>query len=387
MWLAVHDPLQIVSLQLYIMIDTSKKLTTVIEKVYRAGRVGLDTEFFWERTYYPKLGLVQMAISEKECFLIDALAIEDLSPLGDLVADPEVEKVFHDAEQDVLILRRLGKAPPQRIFDTQWAAGFCGHKACISLQDVLRAFGLADLGKTATRTDWLRRPLSEEQLAYAEDDVRHLVHLRDVLLAHARARGREEWVLEEVKRYDDPAYFEERDPNLQYKRLKGTHGLTQRGLAIAREGARWREHQAREHDRTRSHVVSDQLLIALAKHRPRTTQALKNLDGPFKGAVKKYGTQLLEIVENGLKIPLSECPVAVGRPAKKTDLKARADAALAFMREKCEESGIDPVLTASRSHVTAIIGAANLEQVKDHPLLNGWRKQFLGDAFLALIRP
>lgn len=367
------------------MIDSAEKLRDLVRRARRAGCVALDTEFVWERTYYPRLGLVQVALSSEECHLIDALAIEDLRPLGKLIGDTKVEKVFHDAEQDLTILRRIGGANPCRIFDTQHSAGFCGVSRSISLQDALRVFELADLEKTETRTDWTKRPLSDQQIAYAKDDVRYLIALRDALLSHARVRGRDGWMREELERYDAPELYEDRDPDKHFRRVKGVQSLSARGLAVLREGVRWREDEARNRDRTRSHIVSDQLLVALARHRPRNAIALKNLEGPFQRAIRKYSNSLLAIVDRGSAIPLKECPKPARRPSKKAELKARADKALAFMRARCAEAGIDPILMASRAQVTSVIGGTHLEHLKGHPLLVGWRKDFLGEEFLELL--
>ena len=367
------------------MIDTPDKLAELVERAIQSGGVGLDTEFRWERTYYPQLGLVQVALADGSCHLVDTLAVRDLRPFGKLLADPTVEKVFHDSEQDLMILRRLGGARPRRIFDTQHSAGFCGQSCTISLQDALRAFGLAELEKTETRTDWLRRPLSDEQLAYAKDDVRYLLPLRDALLAHARARGRDAWMREELDRYEDPEIYEERDASKQYRRIKGAQGLTARGLAVLRDVARWREEEARRLDRTRGHVVSDALLVALARHRPRSLAAMQNLEGPYQRSIRRHHAALLAAVARGLALPLRECPKPPRRPPRKQDLKARADAALKFVREKCAEAAMDPLLLTSRAHVTALIGAAHLEHMRDHPLLNGWRKVFLGEGFVELL--
>jgi ribonuclease D len=143
-------------------------------------------------------------------------ALEDLAPLARLLADADVEKVLHDAAQDLTILRRATGAEPRRVFDTQRAAGFVGLSATLSLQDLLRETIGVEIGKGEQRTDWLRRPLSPAQITYARADVRHLPEVRRRLLDRAHVRGRVAWIMEEMLRYDDPALYVEGDPMDQH---------------------------------------------------------------------------------------------------------------------------------------------------------------------------
>ena len=177
-------------------------LADVVARARAAGVAALDTEFVWERTYFPRLGLVQLAWPEGrgdvEVALLDAPALGDLAPLAELLADQAVEKVLHDAGQDLIILRRATGADPRRVFDTQRAAGFVGLSGSLSLQDLLRETVGVEIAKGEQRTDWLRRPLSPAQLAYAESDVRHLPEVRRRLMDSAQLRGRAAWVTEEI---------------------------------------------------------------------------------------------------------------------------------------------------------------------------------------------
>ena len=164
------------------MIDTTEKLHVLVERARKIDAVALDTEFVWERTYYPRLGLIQLALSREECFLIDPCALEDLSPLGELLADPTVVKIFHDASQDLAILRSATGAEPKSIFDTRLAAGFGGLSSTLSLAALVEILLDVKLKKTETRTNWLKRPLHPQQKDYALDDVRYLRKVRVLLL-------------------------------------------------------------------------------------------------------------------------------------------------------------------------------------------------------------
>ncbi|MDA0712136.1 MAG: ribonuclease D, partial [bacterium] len=176
------------------MISTEAGLKDVVRQARQSDCVALDTEFVWEDTYYPRLGIIQIGWSETNCFLIDAVAISDLSALGDLLTDAQTVKILHDAQQDLWILRHATGVTPCRIFDTRSAAGFSGMSSTLSLSNLLRACLNVQLAKTETRTDWLQRPLSDDQLDYALDDIRYLPALYHHLEALALELGRGEWL-------------------------------------------------------------------------------------------------------------------------------------------------------------------------------------------------
>ena len=159
------------------MIRTTDALADVVRLARKAGAVGVDTEFVWDRTYYPTLGLIQIGYPDGHCELIDALEIQDWSPLAVLMSDPNTVKILHDAQQDLNILHRVCNGYPKNIFDTQRSCGFIGMSSTISLSELLKSTLRIHLAKTETRSDWLARPLSDEQLKYAQDDVRYSVDL------------------------------------------------------------------------------------------------------------------------------------------------------------------------------------------------------------------
>ena len=271
------------------MIDSPEALEALVERALQADCVALDTEFVWERTYYPRLGVVQVGFARDDSALIDAVALTDLSPLGRLLAAAEVVKVLHDAPQDLTILRRATGAYPRNIFDTRRAAGFVGLSATISLGDLLRETLGVSLTKTEARTDWLRRPLSPGQQAYAHDDVRFMPEARAELLTRARQRRREAWLNEELAAYDDPALYDERDPHEQYLRIGGAGRLSPPQRAVLRELTAWREEEARRRDRPRSHIIPDKALTALARRLPRTQAHLSAVHALSDRAAQCHG--------------------------------------------------------------------------------------------------
>jgi ribonuclease D len=346
--------------------------------------VALDTEFVWERTYYPKLGVVQIGFSEEECFLIDVPALEDLSPLGRILADPEIQIILHDAQQDLTILRRATGAFPRNVFDTRCAAGFVGLSSVLSLSDLMRQVIDQELPHNETRTNWLHRPLSKKQEAYALDDVRYLPATRQTLLDHARKRHLEAWLQEELGGYDAPELYEERDPRLQFRRLKGAGRFSARDLAVLRELAAWREEEARYRDRPRSYIIPDKMLLTCVRRKPRSPAALKSVKGLSERKIRHYGALILEAIETGLAVRAEERPQPLEPPRDKRPFREQLDLAVAHLKQKSMEQEIDPPLVATRSEIEKLVMEGRNAPPERHRLLRGWRREFLGTELLAL---
>lgn len=365
------------------MIDTPAALEALVNRALDAPCVGIDTEFFWEQTYYPKLGLVQVGFAAGDSHLVDAVALPDLSRLGALLSDGGTVKILHDAQQDLWILRRATGSVPSNIFDTRCAAGFVGLSSTLSLNNLLRIRLGIPLSKTETRTDWLRRPLSDKQRAYALDDVRFLPALRDHLLAEIRQRDRENHLADELRQYDCAKLYDDRVPEEQYLRVKGTSRLSRRELGIVRELATWREEKARQIDRPKNRVLMDDVIVQIAKRKPQSLPALKKLRGIGRATANSHGRILLEIVRRGQAMALQNCP-SVARPTRLDPAdEARLDLALAFLRGRCLSRGIDISMVASRAEVRTLIHNPKSETA--HPLHTGWRYEFVGADLIALL--
>jgi ribonuclease D len=364
------------------MVDTPRALQALVERSRHAPTVALDTEFVWDRTYYPKLGLVQVAVAEEECYLVDAVALPDLSPLGELLAAGDQVKILHDAPQDLTILRQVTGASPRTIFDTRCAAALAGLSSTLSLGELVAQVTGVELAKTQARTNWRQRPLTPEQLVYAVDDVRHLPAVRQALVTRIRARGRESWLGEELTVYDAPELYTEKDPLQQYRRVKGVDRVSPRDLAVLRELAAWREEEARRADRPRERILSDSVLVRLVRKKPRSPSALRSL----QILTRQYETQVLERIERGLAVADDDCPRRPrGRPADEERLETQLDLALACMRDRSRQAEIDPPFVATRAEVKGLIREGPDAIPERHRLLRGWRRALVGDELLALI--
>lgn len=370
------------------MIETADRLRSLVERARRAPRVALDTEFVWERTYYARLGLIQLGLSRDDVFLIDTVAIDDLSPLAALLEDADVVKILHDAQQDLMILHRATGGAPVNIFDSRLAAGFVGLGATNSLQVLIGETVGVHLPKGESRSDWLRRPLSDKQLDYACDDVRYLPEAYDVLRKQIGALDRADWVEEEMAQYDDLALYQDDDVRERFHRVKGRgkKGFSARDYAVLREVTAWREEAARRRDRPRGHVVKDDVLVTLAQRKPADVSALGGIRGLSDNARRSYGEEIVAAVQRGLAVPKSERPQPVRGHRLDDAQQARLDLAQALIKGRSLSHSIDPGLIGNRKDVERLVTDGPDASPDDHAVLRGWRGAFIGEALLDLLR-
>lgn len=360
------------------MIDTPQALAELVDRALTKARVALDTEFVWNRTFYPKLGVIQLALAGDDCHLIDTVALEDLSPLGQVLQDPEIELILHDAQQDLTILRQVTGAFPRNVFDTRCAAGLANMSSTTSLAELLELTLGTVLDKTETRTDWVRRPLSDEQLAYAIEDVCYMHEVRDVLRDRIEEIGRSAWLAEELATYDDPSLYQERDPREQFQRVKGAGRASPRERAVLRELAAWREDEARRRDRPRSHVITDETLVYLARRQPQSPDELGQVRGLNN---HRDGTRIIAQIRRGLDIPDSECPRRSHRPRYDEEVVERKlTQAMDRLRRQSDDAQIDAPFVAVRAEVRSLVLDAADAAPEEHRLLRGWRREFVGTA-------
>lgn len=369
------------------MIEDTQALAEAVRKAKAAGAVGIDTEFVWKRTYYPTLGVVQIGYPDGTADLVDAPAIRDWSPFASLMADPGTVKILHDAQQDLVILHRVCGALPAGVFDSQRAAGFIGLSSTISLRDLLKRLLRVRVTKTETQSDWLARPLTAEQIEYAEDDVRHAPALREAILERAEALGRAEWIAEEMRSYEAPSIYEESDPDLEMPRVRGSGALSRQQRDILRALGAWREHRARRKNLPRHFVLSDEAIVGLTKQPPETMDTLKTVKGLSERVLKRHRDQLWKAIERGRSGEMPELAESGHNgPSPDEGFEARVDMALAYVKGACLAAEVDPALIGNRAEVTALVLEADTATPETHRILSGWRGAFCGQGLLALLQ-
>ncbi len=361
------------------LITTQNQLHDLCHTLAGAARIALDTEFIREKTYYPRLCLIQVATPEVVA-CIDPLAIDDLSPLLDRLYDPASLKLFHAGRQDLEILYRLRGMLPTPLFDTQLAAALLGHGDQVGYGPLVEQVLGIVLEKGHSRTDWSQRPLSAEQLAYAADDVRYLLPLHEALQQRLQTLGRASWLDEDFAALAAPESYQS-DPAQQWQRLSGVNRLKEgRQRAIARALAEWREETAQQLDRPRKWVLSDEPLLDIARRPPRNRAALAAIRGIEARFVERHGEALLQVVESACQLPASAWPAAEERLRLTTEQEALSDALMATLRLCAHEAEVAPTTLASRRDLERIAAGE-----RDLPLLHGWRAHLAGERLLALV--
>lgn len=339
----------------------------------------VDTEFMRERTYWPELCVVQLG-GVSEVAVVDAQADGiDLAPLGDLLADTSIPKVFHAARQDVEIFVQLFGATPRPLFDTQIAAMVAGFGDQVGYDSLVSGLTGGTIDKAHRFSDWSVRPLSPAQINYAAADVTHLRDVYEKLCDRLAADGRLDWVTEEMAVLQDPATYRA-DPETAWERLR-PRGNNRRFLAMVQALAAWREREAQRINIPRQRLVKDESLLEIAATAPRTPDDLARARGVTRGfADGRAGTMLLEVVERTLAIAEADLP----RPAAARDSVKPSAALVSLLKvllaAKCEDNHVAPRLVASSDDIDRLAG----EDAPEVPALHGWRRVVFGNDALAL---
>ena len=358
---------------------TTAEIADMAAAARARGRLGIDTEFMSEGRYRALLCLTQVVVDgdggDPWIIVIDGLDHADASPLARALADPEIEIVLHAGRQDVAILRRAWRTDFNRIFDTQIAAGFAGASAQAGYANLLGAILGRRVNKSASYTRWDARPLTDEQLSYAAEDVAHLLELADELQGRLRDSGRLGWALEECRRLE--VATDERDPETAWERLPRVNQLDPRARAVARELAAWRERTASSEDRPVGSVLADPPLVELAKRQPSDVRGLEQIRGIHPSSLRRRGQALIDVIAAGRQAePIPREPSRDRTEPGDAPLIALAEA---LLRARALEAGLAYELIASRGELEAIVGAAR----RGHPepgvrTLNGWREELVG---------
>jgi ribonuclease D len=361
------------------LITTTDELAAFCKSLASAEFVAVDTEFMRERTYWPKLCLAQVA-GPDEAAAIDALAEGiDLSPLDELMGNPNVLKVFHAARQDLEIFYLRMNKVPGPLFDTQVAAMVCGHGEAASYESLATKLAKARIDKSSRFTDWSRRPLSERQITYAISDVTHLRVVYEHLRRQLERTGRLNWITEEMAVLNDPGTYRA-DPEQAWRRLR-PRGASPRLLGTLKEVAAWRERTAQRIDIPRQRLLRDEQLLEIASHAPKTVEELALTRGLGRGFAEGWqGREILEAIEKARKLPDSQLPTRDRPPEQLRAPGAVVDMLRTLLRLKAEQAGVAARLVASADEVDRLAAGK-----RDVHVLHGWRNEIFGQDAIALI--
>lgn len=359
-------------------------LAEAVATLRRAGRFALDTESNSLYAYHYRVCLIQISTGDAD-YLIDTLALPDQNLLTALAADPDIEITMHAAENDVLMLHRDFGFHCARLFDTLWAARIMGWKQ-VSLAALLHdRFGV-ELDKRMQRTDWGRRPLSPDQLAYARLDTRYLLPLRDQLETELKERGRWDEAQEVFAELTTITWEEKDAPN--FWRLPGAWDLEPRQQAVLKALFDWRETTAQQRNVPPFKVLGNETLMTLAQAQPDTLPALFGVRGMPRHLPERTARALIKTLREGQQAPFPTPPERTYGHRPDNGALARFDRLRGWRTSQAERRGVDADVILTNQVLMAIAKAnpPDLSALQATGLLGAWKLQAYGAEILKVMR-
>ncbi|MGO9039175.1 MAG: ribonuclease D [Steroidobacteraceae bacterium] len=360
-----------------IWIDRSEELPSLARTLESYASIGLDTEFLRERTFFPKLCLLQLAAGDT-VWCVDTLRVGSLEPLRPALTTAASRKLIHSARQDLEAFYLSVKRVISPVFDTQIAAGCVGLKPQIGYAELAKKLLDVTLPKGQTRTDWSKRPLTREQLDYAADDVLYLGEIAGRLTERLRALGRESWVLQDCLALEDARLYEP-DAGMAWTRLRGLRQLAPAPRARARALAVWREKLARERNLPRGWIIPDAAIFDLARINPSSRAALeavRSVPQPMNNAIAE---SLLETLREDSRTEVTDQePGQDSRPT--SEQRAVIDRLARLVDARAAQLGVSAEILASRGELKALAMGE-----RDLNALTGWRLKEIGEKLLEAV--
>lgn len=363
------------------LVGESDRLTHLCDRWRHLPALALDTEFVRERTFYAQLALVQVHDGDA-CSLLDPLAL-DLAPFTQLLAEPGITKVLHGCSEDLDIFFRVMSRRLEGLFDTQIAATLCSPEGPVSYRRLVADYLHTELGADATRSNWLRRPLSAHQIRYAEEDVQHLLPLHEVLSGQLAALGRTNWAQEEFQRLTDPKRFQWH-PEDTWLRFGARWKLMPHQLEALRRLAQWRDEEARRSDLPRTFVVKDPQLMQLAEAMPADRRALTEAADMHPREVRVYADKLLALIQETRDVPEADLPERPPRPDTSREARTVLKQMRTLVAAKAQELGIAPDVLAPARLLKGLFHRHYFRQPPPVEL-TGWRGDVITDQLTALL--
>lgn len=359
-------------------VDTPEALSHLCQELQTADVIAVDTEFIREKTYYAKLCLLQVA-SDSVIACIDPLALDNLDELLAILYSPDKLKLFHAAWQDLEIFYDQWGRLPAPVFDTQIAAALLGFSDQIGYANLVEQMLHVELDKSAVRTDWSQRPLSTQQLSYAADDVYYLLQLYPLIEQQLSDLGRTTWLEEDFRMLTNPATYA-KSTTTAWQRIKGYGRLKPKQLAVLQALAAWREQQAQQRNKPRKWVLSDDLLLVLARQSPTNQTQLAKIRGLTPNQLSQFGDTLLDETNKALTLPRDAWPMVSQTERLTPQQECLADTLMAYLRLLGQQNQISPASLGTRRDIEKLVRGK-----RDISLLHGWRGHLVGTPLLNLI--
>jgi ribonuclease D len=379
--MSISDP------ETLLYIDTQQAADDFLDDISGVREIAVDTEGASFHRFIDRIYLLQLSTRERSA-IVDPLPIGMPKQLGQILQDPQVEVVFHDADYDLRLLHQDYGWHVNRIFDTRIAAQLLGIKA-FGLAALLEQFFGVKLDKKHQRADWSLRPLTPGMLDYAAQDTKYLLDLRDQLKDRLEKLGRWDWAKEEFQRLEGTKW-EDDDASLAFLRIKGARDLTRRELALLRELVPWRDSVAREVDRATFRVMGNEVLLDIARTAPLTVKDLSSLKGMPRGILDRGAHAILAAVQRGLEVAEEHLPRFPRAPKweREDDFDSRVSRLKAVRDAAATRLSLDPGVLCSRERLEAVARKrpqrpADLEDI---PGLRHWQIGEMGEEFVAALR-
>lgn len=364
------------------IINDNSELAELCRQWLALPFIAIDTEFVRTETYFPIAGLIQVC-DGKRAYLIDPLQITDWSALVEVLEAPGVVKVLHACSEDLEVFQHLCAALPAPLFDTQIAAAYLGMDFSMSYSRLVSSLLGIDLPKEQTRSDWLQRPLSPQQLQYAVDDTLHLAQIYKLMASRLEVAGLADWLLEDTAELVANARLLP-DPDQAYKRIKQAWRLKPAELAILQKLCDWRERASRQRDVARNRLLREAALCSLAQRQPDSLAQLSRIEDMHPRTVRQDGETILELIRQGRQLPEAQWPESLPEP-----LPADANRLLKALRKvgqrHAERLGMASELMLRKKVLEAMVRTGypcGPYRLPDE--LSGWRRELMGEEMLAL---
>ena len=367
-------------------IDSQQEADDFFDDISGIREIAVDTEGASFHRFIDRIYLLQISTRDKSA-IIDPLPIGMPRRLGDILLDPEIEVVFHDADYDLRLLHQDYGWHVNNIFDTRIAAQLLGIKA-FGLAALLDQFFEVKLDKKHQRADWSLRPLTRGMLDYAAQDTRYLLDLRDELRSRLEKLGRLSWAEEEFARLEGTKW-EEDDNSQAFLRIKGARDLTRRELALLRELVPWRDSVAREVDRATFRVMGNEVLLEIARTAPKSVKELSTLKGMPRGILDRGASAILAAVQRGVEIAEDHLPKFPRAPKwdREEDFDDRVSKLKTVRDAAATRLSLDPGVLCSRERLEAVVRKrpTKVSDLEDVPGLRKWQIAEMGDDFVAAL--
>ena len=371
-------------IQSTIYVDNDQQLNDLCRSWSLCDVLILDTEFIRTQTFYPIAGLIQLS-DGNNCYLIDPLSISDFSSFAELLSCEKIIKVLHSCSEDLDVFHQLMGVIPTPILDTQIGAAIAGYGFSLSYQKIVGQVLGIHIEKGETRSDWLQRPLTESQYHYAVLDVLYLSQVYEHLLLELDSLGRQQWWLEECSKLSIN-YYEANKLEEYYLKVKSAWKLSRPQLNCLQKLTVWREQQARELNRPRGRILKDNACFELAQKLPDSLQKLSFIKDVPPGIVRKYGDDLLEIIQSSLNEKPEQFPQRLPRPlppAAGSVLKSLK----ALVKEKAEQLNVPTEVLIRKKDYEGLIRSGFVSGEYSLPEgLKGWRESVVGESLIAALQ-